>query len=225
MTKNLGMTEGIASGSKPSFIIHLRSALVILSAIMAASEPAQGILVPPVSYTATPGEGIAQGGFYNYFDDTGRQLTDGTYGTNNFAANLGNGIAYEWVGWLDANPTITFQFSAPVTITQVGIDFNRNQANQIYLPGTVDIGGTSFWVPTDALPDDSRGTLDFNGAWTGSTLQICLADNDSSRWIFVDEITFASTPVPEPSSVRILCLLGSFAAGCLWMLPRKKTAG
>ncbi|MFM7696730.1 MAG: hypothetical protein ACKO6G_08675, partial [Vulcanococcus sp.] len=53
----------------------------------------------PVNYTATPAEGQAQGGSYNYFDDTGSQLTDDILGYYDWTANLGNGQAYEWVGW------------------------------------------------------------------------------------------------------------------------------
>ncbi len=159
----------------------------------------------PASYTATPGEGIAQGGTFNYFDDTGGQLTDGIYGANDWSADLGNGNAYEWVGWTVANPSITFQFSGPVTISQVGIDFNRNEeAPQIFLPNSVNVGGNGFTVAPNAIPDDSRGTLFFNGSWTGTTLTINLADANTARWIFVDEITFNGVSVPEPSVFMLL---------------------
>jgi hypothetical protein len=159
----------------------------------------------PTNYVATPGEGIAQGGYYNYFDDTGHQLTDGIYGVNDWAANLGNGIAYEWVGWRVADPTITFQFAGPVTISQVGIDFNRTESDLIFLPSTVVIGGTDFTVNPNAIPDDTRGTLFFNGSWTGTTLTVNLSDCSTSDWIFVDEVTFNGIPcVPEPSFFVLL---------------------
>ena len=38
-------------------------------------------------------------GTYQYHDWTGEQLIDGSYGTMPWFANLGNGPAYEWVGW------------------------------------------------------------------------------------------------------------------------------
>jgi hypothetical protein len=181
---------------------------LILSALVLPlfwSSPAGAISLVPISYTATPGEGIAQGGFYNYFDDTGSQLTDGIYGTNDWSANLGNGIAYEWVGWRVADPVITFKFSGPVTVNQVGIDFNRNQCDLIFLPPTVMIGGTDFTVNPNAIPDDTRGILFFNGSWTGTTLTVDLMDCNPSRWIFVDEITFNGVQcVPEPSVFGLL---------------------
>ena len=162
----------------------------------------------PTNYTATPGDGIAQGGYYNYFDDTGSQLTDGIYGVNDFSANLGNGPAYEWVGWRGVNPVITFQFSSPVTINQVGIDLNRNESDLIFLPSTVTIDGTDFAVDTNAIPDDTRGTLYFNGSWTGTDLTLDLMDCSTNNWIFVDEVTFSGVSVPEPSVFGIL--VGSF---------------
>ncbi len=188
---------------------HVPKLIVCAFALVVCSS-ANAISVTPTNYVATPGEGIAQGGFYNYFDDTGHQLTDGIYGVNNFAANLGNGIAYEWVGWRVADPVITFQFASPVTINQVGIDFNENTADMIYLPSCVMIDNTDFTVNQSALPDDTRGTLSFNGSWTGSTLTVDLSDCSTSNWIFVDEITFNA--VPEPSAFALL------AAGGLGLL-------
>jgi hypothetical protein len=175
------------------------------------SSSALAIPLVPTNYVATPGEGIAQNGDYNYFDDTGHQLTDGIYGVNDWSYNLGNGPAYEWVGWRVADPTITFHFSTPVTITQVGIDFNRTECDLIFLPSSVTIDSTDFTVHPNAIPNDTRGTLFFNGNWTGSTLTVNLKDCSTSDWIFVDEITFngvSGLTVPEPSFFGIL--VGSF---------------
>jgi hypothetical protein len=182
---------------------------LILSALVLPlfwSSPAGATPLVPTSYTATPGEGTNQGGYFNYFDDTGSQLTDGIYGVNDYSADLGNGPAYEWVGWRVADPVITFQFSAPVTINQVGIDFNRTETNLIFLPPAVTIGGTDFTVDPNAIPDDTRGTLFFNGSWTGTTLTVDLTDNNTNNWIFVDEITFNSVVVPEPSVFVLLAV-------------------
>jgi hypothetical protein len=181
----------------------IRESFVLFALVLAGSSAGATSLFP-TNYTATPGEGIAQGGYYNYFDDTGTQLTDGIYGVNNWSANLGNGIAYEWVGWRVADPVISFQFSAPVTINQVGIDFNRTESAQIFLPSTVTIDGTDFTVNPNAIPDASRGTLFFDGNWTGTTLTLNLTDCSTSDWIFVDEVTFNCFSVPEPSAFGIL---------------------
>lgn len=202
-----------------SIIIRSAHECLILSAFMLPfvwSSSAIAQVEIPTSYAATPGEGVAQSGFYNYFDDTGSQLTDGIYGANDWSADLGNGPAYEWVGWLIANPEISFQFSAPVTINEVGIDFNRNQSQNIFLPSTVTIGGTAFAMDPNAIPDNTRGTIYFTGDWTGSTVTVDLSDNDATRWIFVDEVTFNPASVPEPSVVGIL------AAGFGWLVLRIK---
>ncbi len=197
---------------------------LILSALalpVCGSWSASAAPLVPTNYLATPGEGTAQGGFFNYFDETGRQLTDGSFGANDWSANLGNGIAYEWVGWRVADPVITFHFSGPVTVNQIGIDFNRTESVMIFLPDTVNIGGTDFSVAPDAIPDASRGTLVFNGSWSGSTLTINLTDGDPSHWIFVDEIRFNGA-VPEPSVFVLLA--GGLGCLALRMRPKKLRA-
>lgn len=194
---------------------------LILFVILLGSGPVRATPIIPTGYVSTPAEGIAQGGLYNYFDDTGNQLADGIYGADYWAADLGNGPAYEWVGWRVADPVITFQFPGPVTINQVGIDFNRNEpiGDYIFLPSTVNIDGTDIAVDPNAIPDATRGTIGFNGSWTGSTLTITLTDNDPTRWIFVDEITFNGVPVPEPAPWELL----SVGIGAL-IFARRKTA-
>ena len=190
--------------------------LPLISGLPTGASP-----VLPTNYIATPGEGIAQGGFNNYFDETGGQLTDGILGVNDWSANLGNGIAYEWVGWRVADPVISFQFSGPATITQVGIDFNRAESSLIFLPSTVSIGSTDFTVAPDAIADASHGTLFFNGLWSGTTLTINLVDCSSNDWVFVDEISFNTATVPEPSALVLL----SIGLGCLTLrLRRTNTA-
>jgi len=184
-----------------------------------SSLPADAQSVVPTGYVATPGEGVNQGGIYNYYDDTGNQLTDGIYGANDWSANLGNGPAYEWVGWLVADPVIAIQFSTPVTINQVGIDFNLNQSASILLPTTVTIGGTEFTVDPNAIPNDTRGTLYFNGNWTASSLTVDLMDCNTSDWIFIDEITFSGAAVPEPSVFGLLA--GGFGLVMLCLRCRK----
>lgn len=166
---------------------------------------ATAALVIPTSYMATPGEGIAQGGSYNYFDDTGTQLTDGIFGINDWTANLGNGHAYEWVGWQNAEPTMTFNFASSVTLDQVIIGFNRASNAGIYLPATVTIGSSVFTLTRSELTDGTRGDLIFNGSWTGSTLTVQLADGGPG-WIFVDEIRFQA--IPEPGAVTAVAALG-----------------
>ena len=51
---------------------HLRRLAAFAALLTAALPAAVGAqFVTPLSYTATPGQGVAQFGTYNYFDDTG----------------------------------------------------------------------------------------------------------------------------------------------------------
>ncbi|MFZ0829367.1 MAG: hypothetical protein WAO02_18305 [Verrucomicrobiia bacterium] len=197
----------------------VRKHVILLALVLAAggSSPAGAIPLAPTGYTATPGEGIAQGGLYNYFDETGSQLIDGIYGANDWSADLGNGPAYEWVAWKVADPVITFQFSGPVIVNQVGIDFNRSDPDGIVLPNMVTVGGTDFTVAPDAIPNASRGTVDFDGTWSGTTLTIDMTHGAPNQWIFVDEITFNGIVVPEPPVFMLL----AGGLGCLALRLRR----
>lgn len=167
------------------------------------SSSALGATIIPTSYTATPGQGTAQGGSWDYFDDTGSQLTDGGFGVDDWTANLGNGPAYEWVGWRTVDPSFTFNFASTVTVDKVFIDFERAQGAGIYLPTTVTIGGTTFTLTGNELPNQTRGTLEFDGSWTGSSLSM---DMTRSLWLFVDEVQFNA--VPEPAGFALVAGLG-----------------
>lgn len=108
-------------------------------------------LVPVASYSMLNGQSHT----FTYFDDTYNgsgspnvalsqlsggtgQLTDGVTGVTDFTANLGNGIAYEWVGWaydsllpnspLDTNDTfatITFRLSNPAILNTLSLFINN----------------------------------------------------------------------------------------------------
>ena len=176
-------------------------------------------VLTPTSYVATRGEGVAQVGSWNYFDETGRQLTDGFRGVDDWTENLGHGIAYEWVAWRKVNPTLTFNFAGVVTIDKVFIDFERwEYRSAIYLPSNVNIGGTDFSLAGDEIPDYTHGTIEFPGAWTGSSLTITLTPRSGGwtfgrYWTFVDEVQFSG--IPEPSAAALIAGLGLVGFGAL----------
>lgn len=183
--------------------------LCIAAAAMAAASP-----ILPVSYTATPAEGQAQGGTFNYFDDTGAQLIDGTLGVDNWQANLGNGNAYEWVGWRVAEPSLEFNFAGSVNITEVKIGFQHTENAGIFLPASVTIGGDSFAIGPNEVANGSRGFLTFSGNWSGPTLGISITDANTGGWIFVDEVEFEGEEagaVPEPATGFLILSAGLVA--------------
>lgn len=166
--------------------------------------------ITPLAYTATPGEGQAQGGSYNYFDDGGRQLIDGRFGVNNWQANLGNGNAQEWVGWLRANPTITFDFGSNVSIGGIILGLNRANGAGIHIALSGSLDGEGFSIPANAFADNTRADLTFNFAQPliGSSFTLSLSDGNSGRWLFIDEIQFLEGPgttvVPVPGALAML---------------------
>jgi len=190
----------------------MRKLALVLGWALTASLTARAQFVVPTSYTATPG-GV---GGYTYFDDTGSQLTDGVLGVDDYTADLGNGNAYEWVGWTDPNPMITFFFPSSITLQTVEIGFNRNNGAGIYLPASVSINGTVFNLNGDEIPDGTRDFLNYHGAWTGSMLQVDLTAAGS--YTFVDEMKFSTANVPEPGMAA--ALLGATALG--WAVWRRK---
>jgi hypothetical protein len=174
---------------KPKLKNLLRIGLTV-GAMLVATTQAQEVVMP-VSYVSTPGEGRPLG-LYDYFDDTGSQLTDGVIGRDNVVADLGNGPAYEWVAWKTVEPTITFTFSeAVIMITSVQLGLARSEGiNRIHLPSTVTVGGTMFAPSGVEIANDTRGFLTFSGSWSGTNIAIQLSDNDPSWWVFLDEVRF-----------------------------------
>ena len=204
---------------------HLSAVLSAL--VLAAALPvcAQSFIFPTGYSYSTPPEGQAQGGAFDYFDDTHNppgqplgQLTDGIKGGNDWAADLGNGNGQEWVAWSQGNPTITFDFASTVSLQSVTIGFNRGTGG-VALPDSVTIGGTVFTLIGTELADNTRGDLTFSGSWTGNSLDVTLADADTS-FIFVDEVQFLTAAVPEPQWT--LAAVGAALAGfAAWRRRRR----
>lgn len=142
----------------------------------------------PQQYSATKGEGRAQGGLYDYFDNTGSQLTDGILGGNDILADLGRGRAYEWMGWGIAQPRMQFKFAKLVNIKRVEIRFNRNDKAAVALPAKVTINGVAYKVNPNKIADKTSGFLSFEGAYVGRQIKIQITRGKG--WVFIDEVRF-----------------------------------
>lgn len=185
------------------------TALVILSA--ASSVYAA---LTPDSYNMLNGNT----GSYNYWDETysgagcvtcdnaalsgGRgDLTDGIIAADNWfvtEAPAGNG---PYVGWT-LDPTITFHWNAPVNVSSVTFHFDdSNGSGGVSAPASVDVNGINFPI------SDPAGSAPFafvaNGlSFTGNDLSVTI--HRSNAWVFLSEVEFNVTPVPEPETYAML---------------------
>jgi hypothetical protein len=160
-------------------------------AALLAAEPDPASLVTALSYTIPPGET----GMYAYLDETAAQLADGVLGSDSLLADLGNGAAYEWVGWRKtANLKLLFALPQSTSLAAVQIGFNHAERFGVYLPAQVTINGLAFDLPADLIPDNQRAFLSFPGPFSGPQLEISLSYRGQG-WIVVDEVRFV---VAEP---------------------------
>ncbi len=143
--------------------------------------------LPVLSYTSPPGET----GMVSYFDDTGSQLADGMRGMDDILIDQGLGTAYEWVGWTDLTDpvTLTFTLQADVSIAAVQVGFNHREGLGVFVPSRVTINGVSFEPGADAVPNNQRSDLTFNGPFSGPVVNIVL-HHRGRGWILVDEVQF-----------------------------------
>lgn len=199
---------------------------------LAAAAHAQ-VFYTPVSYTGTPGEGLAQGGSFNYFDDGGSQLTDGILGGQNWYADLGNGAAQEWVGYYNADATFTFDLGVSRSLTAVGLHINNNQEGGVGLFGSASVSfspdGTLWSLPllyitsADQRADMTARFLDVPVEGVGRFVQVSFTDGDLP-WQFFSEARFQGTAVPEPSTWAMVAGAG-LAGWAGWRRTRRAKQG
>lgn len=182
-----------------------------MAILVAAGASAQ--FVAPTSYTATPAEGTAVGGSWDYFDEGGTQLTDGIFGVDEWSANLGQGNAQEWVGWYTTAATITFTFPVPVSITAVTLGLARGEGAGIFIPPSITVGIETFALAGDTFPDGTRANLTFALAQPLVGTQLTVNVNSTpGQWAFLDEVQIVAA-VPEPATWASLGLgLAALAA-------------
>lgn len=155
-------------------------------------------LLYATSYSAPTGEGPSQGLAFSLLDETGTQLQDNQFGANNWRADLGQGPAYEWVGWRFAEPAIEFQFAQVERIGSIRLGFARNESSRVYVPPVVIVNWTFYPIPAGVVPPNSRGFVEIRGPWVTDLLRVQLVDGNNQRAVLLDEVQFV--PVPEPDA-------------------------
>ncbi len=190
-------------------------------------------LLTPTSYAMANGDGQAAGGTFNYWDDTYNgagnrnadrsplsgglgQLTDGVVGGNAWNANLGNGPAQEWVGWVNFNPTITFTFAQPAQFSVVGVFANNSRFGGVSVfesyTASFSNDGVNFSNPltrtVSALESADTTARSFGLVTGGITAQYVRFEFvRADAWTFISEMTFEGV-IPAPSSAALLALAG-----------------
>jgi len=159
----------------------------------------------------------------SYPDTGGTELTDGCIAEYHSPSYSGNG--YPYVGWLNVNPSIRFNFASSQNFGSLTVwvdDFSGSFG--VTAPSSISavIGGVTYssfsvGTPLDVGHDytgqpgsqaQGGGTpyvLDLSGA-SGS--QIDLTVQRGGEWTFLSEVQFSSLSpsVPEPTSWAMLIM-------------------
>ena len=125
-----------------------------------------------------------------------------------------------YVGWLDRNPVITFNFAGTVNINAVTVYVDdANGFGAVSVPQSIllSMGGSNYNSGSLTDPPTAAPTsYTFSGLnFSGSSLQLTL--NRRTAWVFASEVTFDGEllgvqPVPEPTSTLSLLALGTLGA-------------
>lgn len=196
-------------------------------AIAGFAAAASAQFIQPVSYAMPNGNGQASGGSFNYWDDTYNgtgstnvdgaalanglgQLTDSIVGADNWADNLGNGPAYEWVGWLNINPVIVFDYGTAQQISRIDVHVNNSNFGGVSIFGTVRVGysddGVNFGnfqsvTTTDAdRADLSARFYGLNLVEQSAYRYVRLEFTRTNLWLFISEVR----AVPSPGALALL---------------------
>jgi hypothetical protein len=84
---------------------------------------------------------------------------------------------------------LTFTFPGDVSLAAVEIGLNHREGLGIFVPSLITINGMSVDPAADAVPNNQRFDLVFNGPFTGPVVEIVL-HHRGRGWILVDEVRF-----------------------------------
>jgi hypothetical protein len=136
-------------------------------------------------------------------------LTDGVIATDNWFVTEAPAGPGPYVGWFLRDPLITFRWDTPVNITSVTFHFDDSDGSGgVSAPAGLEVDGMSFAVadPAGSAPFSFTAAVNFSG--TDLVVNIF----SRSSWVFVSEVQFNATPVPEPATTALM-LAGLAAVG------------
>lgn len=108
-------------------------ALTLLGVISLTAEASFDEVVPESYYF----DQETDVGRFEYHDYTGFQLIDGVYGGEAYSLDLGNGNAYEWVGWRGNEiVNIDFFFNAEIMrpINEIRVGVSQSRTDDVVFP-------------------------------------------------------------------------------------------
>lgn len=205
--------------------------LAVSLALFTCAGSAAAQFVQPVSYSMPNGMGQASGGTFNYWDDTYTgsgstdvdasplsgglgQLTDSILGGDDWASNLGNGPAYEWVGWRNINPIIVLDFGSPQVLSRIDVHVNNLNSGGVSIFDTVrvgfsndlNLGFANFQSITTSAADRADNAARFYplniSQEQGAHRFVQLEFTRTNQWLFLSEIR----AVPTPGALALLPL-------------------
>lgn len=198
--------------------------IAVAAGFVMCAATAQAATVLPTSYDMVNGNT----GTFTYWDDTyngsgstttsGASLTGGTGDLTDGVIATGNwnvsGETAKYVGWVNTNPTITFNFAQAYNFTSMTFHFDdADGVGGVSQPLSVGVNGAApVVVPTNPGPAPFSFTYDLTGTTT-DTLAVQIFR--TSAWVFLSEVTFetAAPAVPLPAAGGMLLLgLAGFGA-------------
>ncbi len=214
-------------------------ALAIAAVCLFAGVPVSATQLTVSSYSMNNG---ATGGFdYHDFtylpcpgnncNITGAYLSGGTGKlTDGVSPSLNwdqYGVPTPWVGWDSRqgglNPSITFNFGGPVTVNSVTVWVDNSLGNGlVFLPDGFSVNGNYYAIAPDYINGAPRGYTLSGLNITGSSVDVQFfqsTQNGGWPWVMVGEVTFNSSPTPEPAT---MALTGGGLALAWW---RRRKAG
>lgn len=184
------------------------------------ATPASAARLRVTHYDMPNGNGVASGGTFNYWDRSysgfGSPTVDG-FGLSSGTGDLTNGIVASdfshnveniagtgpYVGWIASrtyNPIVKFALASNPTVDTIRIHMDNSGVGGVFAPSEIRINGVS--TPFTAPTAGTIGWVTFSGLnLTGINQRLQFFQPFwPSSWVFISEVEFYGTAVPEPSS-------------------------